>query len=163
MNIRAEAKEKAKILLNKILFFPFCFLMAILLSYANYDAFKFSAFLMFFVYCLIAFCIPYFILRSLIIKPFEKYYQKKLNKEYAIIQMEQENYLYNRDFKREFEKKRAELALEFEHYKKIALLNAQTDQAKMLLIHQLEQQFYDRQNSDLNSLNAQIERLKKEL
>lgn len=44
MNITQEATGKAKSLLNKILFFPFCFFMALLLTYANHNAFKLSFF-----------------------------------------------------------------------------------------------------------------------
>lgn len=163
MNIQTEAKEKAKILLNKILFFPFCFFMALLLTYANHNAFKLSSFLMMLVYCLAVFCLPYFFIRSMIIKPFITHYEKKLSKQYKIIQNQYENNLYYRDLNRDLERKRQELEIEFQHLKRLVLLTSQTDERKMQLIYQMERELRDRQNTDLDSLNAQIERMKREL
>lgn len=163
MNITQEATGKAKSLLNKILFFPFCFFMALLLTYANHNAFKLSFFLMMLVYCLAVFCLPYFFIRSMIIKPFVKHYEKKLLKQYAIMQQQHENNLYYRDLNRDLERKRQELEIEFQHLKRLVLLTSQTDERKMQLIYQMERELQDRQNTDLDSLNAQIERMKREL
>lgn len=163
MNITQEAQDKAKSLLNRFVFFPFCIVFALLLTYANLNTFKLSAFLMFLVFCLGVFCLPYFFLRSMIIKPFIKHYEKKLSKQYAIMQAQYENNLYYRDLNRDLDRKRQELEIEFQHLKKLMLLNSNIDESKMRLIHQMERELQDRQNSDLDSLNAQIERMKREL
>lgn len=46
---------------------------------------------------------------------------------------------------------------------RLVLLNSQADERKMQLIYQMERELQDRQNTDLDSLNAQIERMKREL
>lgn len=163
MNITQEAQDKAKSLLNRFVFFPFCIVFALLLTYANLNTFKLSAFLMLLVFCLAVFCLPYFFLRSMIIKPFIKHYEKKLLKQYTIMQQQHENNLYYRDLNRDLERKRQELEIEFQHLKRLVLLNSQTDERKMQLIYQMERELQDRQNTDLDSLNAQIERMKREL
>lgn len=163
MNITQEARDKAKSLLNRFVFFPFCLAFALLLTYANHNAFKLSFFLMMLVYCLLVFCLPYFFIRSMIIKPFVKHYEKKLLKQYAIMQQQHENNLYYRDLNRDLDRKRQELEIEFQHLKRLVLLNSQADERKMQLIYQMERELQDRQNTDLDSLNAQIERMKREL
>lgn len=92
MNITQEAQDKAKSLLNRFVFFPFCILFSLLLTYGNHSAFKLSFFLMILVYCLLVFCLPYFFIRSMIIKPFIKHYEKKLLKQYAIMQQQVFNF-----------------------------------------------------------------------
>lgn len=99
----------------------------------------------------------------MIIKPFVKHYEKKLLKQYAIMQQQHENNLYYRDLNRDLDRKRQELEIEFQHLKRLALLSSQADERKMQLIYQMERQLQDRQNQDLASLNAQIERMKREL
>lgn len=163
MSITQEAQDKAKSLLNRFVFYPFCIVLALLLTYGNYSAFKLSFFLMMLVYCLLVFCLPYFFIRSMIIKPFIKHYEKKLSKQYAIMQAQYENNLYYRDLNRDLDRKRQELEIEFQHLKKLMLLNSNIDERKMQLIYQMERELQDRQNSDLDSLNAQIERMKREL
>lgn len=163
MNITQEAQDKAKSLLNRFVFFPFCFLFALLLIYVNHNEFKFFGLIMYFLYSLLVFCVPYFILRYFIIKPFVKYYEKKLLKQYAIMQQQHESNLYYRDLNRDLDRKRQELEIEFQHLKRLVLLNSQADESKMRLIYQMEKDLQDRQNSDLDSLNAQIERMKREL
>lgn len=61
------------------------------------------------------------------------------------------------------ERRRRELEIEFEHLKKIILLNSSVEQSKMMLIHQIEKEFKQQKDDDLDSLNAQIERMKREL
>lgn len=163
MNITQEAQDKAKSLLNRFVFFPFCILFYLLLTYGNHSAFKLSFFLMMLVYCLLVFCLPYFFIRSMIIKPFIKHYEKKLLKQYAIMQQQHESNLYYRDLNRNLDRKRQELEIEFQHLKRLVLLNSQADKRKMQLIYQMERELQDRQNTDLDSLNAQIERMKREL
>lgn len=163
MNITQEAQDKAKSLLNRFVFFPFCILFSLLLTYGNHSAFKLSFFLMMLVYCLLVFCLPYFFIRSMIIKPFIKHYEKKLLKQYAIMQQQHESNLYYRDLNRNLDRKRQELEIEFQHLKRLVLLNSQADKRKMQLIYQMERELQDRQNTDLDSLNAQIERMKREL
>lgn len=163
MNITQEAQDKAKSLLNRFVFFPFCILFSLLLTYGNHSAFKLSFFLMMLVYCLLVFCLPYFFIRSMIIKPFIKHYEKKLLKQYAIMQQQHESNLYYRDLNRDLDRKRQELEIEFQHLKRLVLLNSQADKRKMQLIYQMERELQDRQNTDLDSLNAQIERMKREL
>lgn len=163
MNITQEAQDKAKSLLNRFVFFPFCILFSLLLTYGNHSAFKLSFFLMMLVYCLLAFCLPYFFIRSMIIKPFIKHYEKKLLKQYDIMQQQHESNLYYRDLNRDLDRKRQELEIEFQHLKRLVLLNSQADKRKMQLIYQMERELQDRQNTDLDSLNAQIERMKREL
>lgn len=163
MNITQEAQDKAKRLLNRFVFFPFCIVFALLLTYGNHSAFKLSFFLMMLVYCLLIFCLPYFFIRSMIIKPVIKHYEKKLLKQYDIMQQQHESNLYYRDLNRDLDRKRQELEIEFQHLKRLVLLNSQADERKMQLIYQMERELQDRQNTDLDSLNAQIERMKREL
>lgn len=163
MSIQEEATDKAKSLLNRFLFLPIVLIMGALINHGNHNTFNIFGIITYALFWSLILCLPYFALRSLIIKPFIKYYEKKLTKEYYRQQEINENYQYNKALNRDLERKRRELEIELNHLKQIALLNSATDERKMRLIYQMERELQDRQNQDLASLNAQIERMKREL
>lgn len=162
MSIQEEATNKAKKMFNLFLFFPIILILGIMLSIAN-GGISFKGIFLMSGYCLIVLWLPYVFIRSMMIKPFIKYYEKKLTKEYYRQQEINENYQYNKALNRDLERKRRELEIELNHLKQIALLNSATDERKMRLIYQMERELQNRQNNDLDSLNAQIERMKREL
>lgn len=163
MDYSKEAERKAKAKLNRFVFFPLCFLLGALLAWANQSLFDPFGFLLFFLYACMVLWLPYVFLRLFFIGGIARRCERQLVQQYHQQQAAAENARYYRDFNRDMERKRRELEIEFEHYKKIALLNAANDHAKIRLINELERQFYQQQNDDLNSLNAQIERMKREL
>lgn len=61
----------------------------------------------------------------------------------------------------EMERKRRELELEFEHYYRVAMLNAQIDEGKMRRLEQMKKEFAQEQTHGIDSLNSQIARLRK--
>lgn len=162
MNIQEEALSKAKKMFNLFLFFPIILILGIMLSIAN-GGISFKGVFLMSGYCLIVLWLPYVFIRSMMIKPFIKHYEKKLTKEYYRQQEINENYQYNKALNRDLDRKRQELEIEFQHLKRLVLLNSQADERKMRLIYQMERELQNRQNTDLDSLNAQIERMKREL
>lgn len=162
MSVQEEATNKAKKMFNLFLFFPIILILGIMLSIANGGISLKGIFLMS-GYCLIVLWLPYVFIRSMMIKPFIKHYEKKLTREYHRQQEINENYQYNKALNRDLDRKRQELEIEFQHLKRLVLLNSQADERKMRLIYQMERELQNRQNTDLDSLNAQIERMKREL
>lgn len=158
MDINQEAKSKAKSLLNRFVFFPFVIIIALLLSEMKIDIFLLMIF-----YVGAVFYFPYRILRHFILPSIIKNQEKKLIKSYYQQQQNNENYQYNKNLNRDLERKRMELEIEFNHLKKIILLNSANDERKMRLIHEMERELRNQQNQDLESLNTQIERMKREL
>lgn len=158
MNITQEAQDKAKMLLNRFVFFPSVIVFALLLSEMKIDIFLLMVF-----YVGAVFYLPYRILRYFILPSITKSQEKKLIKAYHQHQQNNENYQYNKNLNRDLERKRMELEIEFNHLKKIILLNSASDERKMRLIQEMERELKNQQNQDLESLSIQIERMKREL
>lgn len=163
MDYSKEAERKAKSKLNRFVFLPSVFLLSAVLWWKSGTPIDFGRILGMFGVSAMMLFMPYVILRLFLVDSVARRCERQLIRAYHQQQTAAENALYHRDLNRDMERKRRELAIEFEHYKKIALLNAANDHAKMRLINEMEQQFYRQQNDDLSSLNAQIERMKREL
>lgn len=163
MDYSKEAERKAKTKLNRFVFLPSVFLLSLFIWWNNGKTTDIERIFAVFLGSAIMLFLPYVILRLFLVDGVARRCERQLEREYRQQETAAENARYHRDLNRDMERKRRELAIEFEHYKKIALLNAANDHAKMRLINELEQQFYRQQNDDLNSLNAQIERMKREL
>jgi len=88
----------------------------------------------------------------------QKAYEKEQER-----QREYEKENYKNQFARDMERKRMELEIEFEHYAKMAQLNAVLDEAKLRKIAQMKNEFEKDKRADLDSLNDQIQRMKREL
>lgn len=63
----------------------------------------------------------------------------------------------------QLETKRRNLQIELEHYAKIAMIQASQDQQKMQMLYEMERKLESQKSSDLDELDAQINRLKREL
>lgn len=77
--------------------------------------------------------------------------QKQANKKYEI------------ELKRNLDRKRAELALEFEHLERVAKLKASHDEGKMREIAKIESNFRRAKDEDLADLDRQIQRMRNSL
>lgn len=88
----------------------------------------------------------------------QKAYEKEQER-----QREYEKENYKNQLARDMERKRMELEIEFEHYAKMAQLNAVLDEGKLRKIAQMKNEFEKDKRADLDSLNAQIQRMKREL
>lgn len=105
-----------------------------------------------------------YILPSIFIRPmFKNMVAKKIQRKMNNQALQEYEYQEEREHQKILNRKRNELEIEFEHYKRIAMLHAQTDESKMRLIAQMEREFNRTKDNDLQALNAQIERMKREL
>ncbi len=90
--------------------------------------------------------------------------EKEKNQQLAIKQQEQREYREHRNIlSRDMERKRAELELEFEHFKKMTLLKSSMDEGKLKLLAKMEHNLENAQASDLQKLDKQIQRMKRDL
>jgi hypothetical protein len=97
----------------------------------------------------------------------QKEEDEKNNKKYELAQAKQReieaaqrihNDRYQMDL--DMERKRRELEIEFEHYYKIAMLNAQIDEGKMRKLEQMKRDFAQEKTHGIDALNSQIARLR---
>lgn len=159
-----EAIRKAKKTLYLKVFFPLVFILNCLIFFFNGTGnFSLIRFLGLFIALSIVLFLPFIIFRLFVINSLAKKYENQFLKNYYQEQSLNENYQYQKQFNREMERKRKELEIEFEHLKKIILLTSSIDESKIRIIHQMEQDFKNQQNNDLDSLNAQIQRMKRDL
>lgn len=163
MDYSKEAERKAKTKLNRFVFLPSVFLLSAVFWWQSGKPIDIERIVGMLLLSAFVLFMPYVILRLFLVDGVARRCERQLVQQYHQQQAAAENARYHRDFNRDMERKRRELEIEFEHYKKIALLNAANDHAKIRLINELERQFYQQQNDDLNSLNTQIERMKREL
>lgn len=158
-----DAKRKAKRILYLKVFLPFVFICTCLMVFFHGKNVDFLKFIGLFIAMAITLFIPFVIFRVFVIDGLSKKYEEEFINDYYKQQSLNEHYQYQRDLNRDMERRRRELEIEFEHLKKIILLNSSVEQSKMMLIHQIEKEFKQQKDDDLDSLNAQIERMKREL
>lgn len=97
---------------------------------------------------------------------YQKKYQRETNewkKTQSKIHRRRERQQYKENLHRDLERKRAELRIELEHFKQIAMIQAHQDENKMRYLAKMERQLESDQQSDLDKLDQQIKRMKQGL